>query len=96
MKQVGLKIMLEGGHAVQVLRSEAQAKETIKAWEESILAKNRGTIVGELLPGAEAIQGQSWWWSVRLDKIVGMHTFIIEGDPAGGSFDVPPWQKSGK
>lgn len=77
MSQLGISIMLEDGHCVRCDVSEQEYFRIVNEWKTKY-----GTPPDvQFIEGVGSVGGQPWSWCVAVDRIVGIHSFVIPTQP---------------
>ncbi len=86
-RQVGLRIMLEHQHFVQIAPiNEADAKQIMETIERGwTRPEDRVVVVGHSFTE----DGQPWKYSIPVNRVVGMHTFAMEQQVRGFTQNQP-------
>lgn len=78
-RPVGLRFLLRGGSFLGAVMPESEARETVRRWISNDFGLRGIDHLGDPdHPGGS--------WGVKVDDIVGIHTYELEGVPPG----VPP------
>lgn len=90
---IGVRLLLEYSHFLQIPLAEADANRLIDGWENGHL-KGILSSKGFATPGLK--------WAVRVDKVIGVHTFDLEAQQRaaqqqqgqqGRGIPKEPWQQ---
>jgi hypothetical protein len=76
MSQLGINIMLEDGHFVRCDVSEQEYFRIVSEWKVKMTSPSPDQFT-QFLEGTGMVEGSPWSWCVAVDRIVGIHSFVM-------------------